>query len=107
MFLAIREWEFIDPKHYDLPVLGFWAGATVTADVEEIIKQDPDLIIYMTDTNGEAFIDQANDVQEQTGIPVVVLDYSIETTNKVYRILGDYLGEEERAGELAVLQKNH
>ena len=37
--------EFIPEEYANLPVLGRWAGADVTGNVEEILKLAPDIMI--------------------------------------------------------------
>lgn len=88
--------QFIHEKYLDLPALGVWMGAGATPNTEEIAKVAPDLIFcfWSTDQSG---IEMADTIQVQTGLPVVLMDYQIGATDKVFKLLGEYLEEEERA----------
>lgn len=94
--------EYLSDKAKSLPVLGGWMGEKSTANLEEIIKQKPDLIVFMTTTsiNGN-YTDLANSIQQQTSCPVVVLDSALSATPDMYLKLGDWLGVEARAKKLA------
>ena len=48
-------------------------------------------------TVNDTYINLANQVQEQTGIPYVLIDGSFEKPGETYRLLGELLGEEYRA----------
>ncbi|NLP44306.1 MAG: ABC transporter substrate-binding protein [Peptococcaceae bacterium] len=94
------EKQFIDPKYYDLPNLGRWKGSTPTGSIEDLLKAAPDIIISVGDVSPE-YIGDTDDIQKQTGIPVVMLDGSLQNTAEAYRVLGDLIGETARAEELA------
>ena len=53
--------------------------------------------IELTETN----ISEAETFQEQTDIPVVLIDGSFDKITKAYRFLGDIIGAQERAEEVA------
>lgn len=89
------------PKSYqDLPVLGGWFGKNNTGNIEEILKANPDIIIAMGSIY-DSSKNFADELQEQIGIPVVVVDGELESLAKSYQFLGDILDEEERCEELA------
>ena len=46
-------------------------------------------------------LSSADDLQNQTGIPVVVLDGTLDATPTTYRTLGALLGKEDQAEKLA------
>lgn len=95
--------EYIKSEYYDLPILGrFSAGSS---NVEEILKVNPDLIINMGDVN-EKYIAESDDIQSQLGIPVVMVDGSLEKQGDSYRFLGEIFGVSERAAELAVYSES-
>lgn len=99
--LSQQEKKYINKAYYDLPVLGGWFGKKNTGNIEEILKVNPDVIIamgYLSNTD----IDSVNKIQEQTGIPVVMIAGE-ELTNfdKSYEFLGSLLGKEDKAKELA------
>ena len=97
--LSKSDKQFISEKYYELPVLGVWSGKNGTGNVEEIIKVHPD-IIFSIGTIDKSQKDLSNKIQEQTGIPVVMLDAPLEKLDKMYEKLGAIMGEKDRAKEL-------
>ncbi|MFZ3132808.1 MAG: ABC transporter substrate-binding protein, partial [Desulfosporosinus sp.] len=96
--------KYLSDRARNLPVLGGWMGEKCTANLEEIAKLAPDLIIFMTDLDAENKVSSAttaNSITDQTKRPVIVLDSIITSTPKVYRIMGDILGVQDRAEKLA------
>ena len=92
--------RYMDEKYYDLPVTGRVYSTGGTVNYEEIIAAAPDLIIDM----GEAKEDIRGDmdeVQNQTGIPVVFIESGLDSMADAYEILGQLVGEEERAAQCA------
>ena len=90
----------IAPEYHDLPSLGRWKGSTPTGSIEELLKAGPDIIISVGDVSPE-YAGDADEIQNLTGIPVVMVDGSLQKTAEAYRFLGDLIGESERAEELA------
>lgn len=91
--------EYIDAQYLSLPVLGLMQGSNDTANKEEIMGREPDIIILVTEIDEDA-IETADDIQDKMCIPVVVLDYSLESLYKSYKFLGEIVGEEQRAEAL-------
>lgn len=90
---------FIDPKYYNLPVLGQFYG-TGDLNLEEIAAVDPQVIIDV----GEAKSTVAEDmdgIMKQVGIPTVHIDAGTTTMGDAYRMLGKLLGMEDPAEVLA------
>ena len=94
------EKKFVDPKYYDLPNLGRWKGTTPTGSIEDLLKAAPDIIISVGDVTPD-YVGDADEIQKQTGIPVVMLDGSLQNTAEAYRMLGELIGETARAEKLA------
>lgn len=93
--------EYLPEELASMPVIGGWMGQQVTANMEDIITLDPDVIIYVG-TDGTLGNDDVPDqIQKETGIPVVCASSALERTAEVYRTLGDWIGEAERGEELA------
>ena len=63
-----NEAEWIAKKYADLPELGRLTGRGNTANVEVVLKANPDLIVDVGSTNA-TFASLADRVQQQTGIP--------------------------------------
>ncbi len=94
------ERRYLLPETLKLPVLGGWFGKNGTGNVETLMAAHPQVIISVsdrTDTNR----DFADKLQKQTGIPVLVLDNSLEHSADAYAMLGEILGRQEQAALLA------
>ena len=63
------------------------------------MKIHPDIIVSMGDLN-DASVSSVDRIQQQLGIPVVVVDGSLQALDKAYVFLGDPAGEKDRAQEL-------
>lgn len=87
--------QFIKEEYRNLPIIGRWQG-TSSANMEEILRIKPDLIINMGDIN-ERYIEESDEIERLLGIPVILLDGSIAKQADTYRFLGELLGYEERA----------
>ena len=98
--MSETEIKYFSDANKDLPVLGGWRGPSYSGNIEEFLMVSPDVIINMGDVL-EAYISDAQEIESQTGIPVLMVDGSIQNTDKAYAFLGQVLGREERAGELA------
>jgi len=91
-----RPYIFACPELSELPSIGPMFGG----DPELIVEQDPD-IIFSTYTTAE----EANTLQELTGIPVVVLNHGDLNEGKqnfynALTLLGDILQKQSRAADL-------
>ena len=67
---------------------------------EEIRATKPDLILDYGSTSPR-YAERAARVQQETGIPVLLLDGRLERTPEIYRLLGPVLGAEARSDDLA------
>ncbi len=94
------EQRYIDEKYHHLPVIGGWFGKTSEGNVEEIMKVNPDVIISVGDTDPSS-AETADQIQEQTNIPVVLLDLDLEKIDQTYTMLGDLINEKEVTDRLA------
>jgi iron complex transport system substrate-binding protein len=94
----LEERPFIAPQYRDLPVLGRLTGRGGTANLEVVLKVQPDFILDFGSIR-DTYISLANNVQEQTKIPYVLIDGRFEATPAALRLLGDILGLKTR-GEL-------
>lgn len=76
------------------------AGSSV--DIEALPYHDVKLIFSISGTDlSDVKIDDAINLENQTGIPVVLIDGSFERIGETYKLLGHCLGREERAEALA------
>ncbi len=92
--------NFLLPDIASRPELGRLTGRGNTANLEAVLQAEPDLILDVG-TISDTYTSLADRVQSQTGIPYVLLDGRLETTDKAYRTLGALIGKEEKAAQLA------
>jgi len=98
--LRPAEKKYILPKYHTLPVLGTWRGTNTSGSVEELLKVDPDVIINMGDVDPK-YIADTEKIQDLLGIPVLMADGSLDNLEKTYQFMGNLLGVEKRAKQLA------
>jgi iron complex transport system substrate-binding protein len=84
----------------ELPEYGRLTGRGGTANIEAIVKFAPDIIID-SGSVGPTYLSLADNVQEQTKIPYLLLDGAFDKAPAIYRTLGKILGVPERAELLA------
>ena len=95
-----RPYRIAHPELAELPTIG-QGGANPKPNPEELLKVKPDVVFtcYLTE-------EQANNLQQKTGIPVVVLSYGkLATFNNKdlfdsIELAGKILNKEERAEEV-------
>lgn len=92
--------SFIAEPYRELPAHGRLTGRGGTANIEAALAMRPDLILDIG-TVDETYASLADRVQEQTGIPYVLIEGRFDGTVETLRKAGELLGEEERAGELS------
>jgi iron complex transport system substrate-binding protein len=95
-----NEREFLLPSVRDLPELGRLTGRGDTANIEVVLRAKPDLIFDFGSVNA-TYVSLANRVQDQTGVPYLLLDGRLDRTADTVRLLGKALGVRERAERIA------
>jgi len=98
--MTAAELAYLPPRYAALPVTGRLTGRANTANVESVLASKPDLVIDIG-TIAPIYASLADRVQEQTGIPYLLLDGALEKSAALYRQLGALLGAEDKAAELA------
>jgi len=98
--LAAAEKKYTLPAYQRLPVLGGYFGKDKVMNKEEVLKVGPDILLSMGEVDSAAAA-SADSLQQQLGIPVVVVGLELESMAETYAFMGSLLGVEERAGELA------
>ena len=84
-----------------LPIFGkLYGGKNADMSFEEIIKADPDAIIDAGERKDGIAAD-LDDVQQQTGLPVLFVQATLDIIAQAYRTLGGMLGADARAEKLA------
>ena len=94
------ERPFIAQRYADLPALGRLTGRGNTANVEVVLKAKPDFIVDYGTVN-DTYMSLADRVQQQTGIPYVLLDGDFDRMAEAILQMGRIAGEEKRAADLA------
>ena len=82
-----------------LPVIGQYYGQR-TLNLEELANLEGDVIIDLGDTKPKSAEDM-DEIQKHTGIPTIHINATLETSADAFRKLGELIGREERAEELA------
>ena len=94
------EKEFLVAPARDLPETGRLTGRGDTVSLERLVAAKPDLVVDFGSV-ADTFVSLANRVQEQTGIPYVLIDGTFAATPASLRLAADILGRPARGAELA------
>ena len=97
-----EELKYLPEGYGDRPSLGTLAGGK-ELNPEAIINAGPQLILSITQTSEitQSDIDTADDIQEKTGIPCIILKGGMDDVVELYTRLGDLLGREDDAKVLS------
>ncbi|HOX50297.1 MAG TPA: ABC transporter substrate-binding protein [Fibrobacteria bacterium] len=98
--LRARETPWLLATYAKRPVLGGWFGKSSGANLEEIVKVHPDVIVSAGTMDPQSLA-SSEKIQGKTGLPVVAVDGSLERIPDAYRFLGTLVGAKERADTLA------
>jgi iron complex transport system substrate-binding protein len=94
------EARFLPEQYVQLPTLGRLTGRGNTANMEVILRAQPDLILD-SGSVAPTFVSLANRVQAQIGIPYVLLDGRFASLGTSLRTVGMLLDQEEHGRRLA------
>ena len=92
--------SYLPAKFARLPVVGGLVRPNPAEAVQVVARMRPDLIIEAGPVTPEAAA-RAEQIQQQTGVPYLLLDNGIQPTPHTLRIIGALLGAAERGGDLA------
>jgi iron complex transport system substrate-binding protein len=98
--LRPEEAAFFPDEATRLPELGRLTGRGNTANVEVLLKARPDLVVDVGAT-APVFVSLADRVQQQTGLPYLLLDGRFESIPETLRALGHAMGDKDAAERLA------
>lgn len=93
--------KYLGSEYKALPMLGHLYGGKGTMDLEALLSAGPDVVIDVGDQKG-SIVEDLNALTEQSGIPFVHIDGSLEGAPETYRRLGELLGRQEKAEQLAL-----
>lgn len=97
--LSEDEKKFIPEQYWKLPMLGGWSSANPTANIEELVKANIDVIFVPAIVNPK-IVDMANNIQSKTGIPTVIVSSDLDKMGEAYDLMGKVLDKKERAAIL-------
>lgn len=95
-----EEMEFLLPGIGNRPEVGRITGRGNSANLESVLALKPDLVLDSGSTR-QTYVELADRVQSQTGIPYALLDGRFEHIPASYRTLGELVGRRTRAAQLA------
>ena len=91
---------FLGPGACDKPEVGKITGRGNTTNLEVLLQLKPDLILDVG-TISDTYVSLAARVQEQTGIPYVLLDGRFDAVAVLYRKLGELTHRQDQAEAFA------
>lgn len=91
---------YLRPEVANLPELGRLTGRGDTLNLEVLLSANPDLILDYGTINA-TYIDLADRVQDQAGLPYMLFDGSFAVMPQSIRQMADLLGVSERGEALA------
>src|SRR5262249_7931282 len=94
------ELPFLNPVVRKLPEIGRLTGRGDTSNLEVLLKAKPDVIIDFGSAT-PTYVSLADRVQTQTGIPYLLIDGRLANTVAGLRLVGEFIGVEQRAQQLA------
>ncbi|MCB1725782.1 MAG: iron ABC transporter substrate-binding protein [Gammaproteobacteria bacterium] len=94
------ERPYLAAPYRDLPETGRLTGRGDNANLERVLRTRPDLIVDFGSVR-DTYASLADAVQNQTGIPYLLIDGRFDNTPAALRLLGSVLGVPARGDELA------
>jgi iron complex transport system substrate-binding protein len=94
------ERPYLAPAARDLPEHGRLTGRGDTANIEVVLALKPDLVFDFGSVS-PTYVSLADRVQQQTGLPYLLVDGRLDRTTASIRLLGEVLGVAQRAERIA------
>lgn len=98
--LSDAELKYVGDSCKDLPVYGQIYGGKGDFNKEAVSNADPQVIIDIGEAK-KTIVEDMDGIQEATGIPCVHIEASFDNYDEAYKKLGELLGVQDRANELA------
>jgi iron complex transport system substrate-binding protein len=92
--------SFLPAQYASLPEIGRLTGRGNTVNLESVVQLAPDLVLDVGSTTA-TYVSLADQVQEQTHIPAVLIGGRLAETPTTLRTVGGLLGIPERAEAVA------
>ena len=99
------EAAYLPPGAAALPEVGRLTGRDNTANLEAVVALRPDLVLDYGSL-GRTYASLADRVQEQTGIPTLLLDGALPRIPDTYRLLGSIL-DRAAAAQVRAMSSEH
>ncbi len=99
--LRPEERGYIAPAFRDLPETGRLTGRGNESNLERVLALKPDLIVDVGSIT-PTYVDLANRIQAQTGIPYILIDGRFDHSAQAVRLLGQAIGAADRAEAIAL-----
>lgn len=91
---TVRQRPYLPEETWYLPTFGQFYGAKSTLNKESLIDAQPQIVIDTGDRKATITEDMVS-IQNQTGIPTLFYEATIELMPHAYRRIGELLGKEE------------
>ncbi len=98
--LTLDERGYIPARYAELPTLGKLTGRSNTPNLDVVRSAQPD-VIFDYGIITPAYVELADRVQRETGVPYLLVDGSLAGIPRAYDLMGDVLGVPDRAKDLA------
>ncbi len=95
-----EELAYLDPVIGSRPEVGRLTGRGNTTNLETLLQLRPDLIVDVGSV-ARTFVETADRIQAQTGLPYALLDGRFDRIAESYRLLGALTGRVARGEDLA------
>lgn len=92
--------KYLPPELFELPTTGQLYGSKSTINLESLIEAAPQVIIDLGDRK-KGIASNMDALQAQTGIATIFLEADLNHIAEAYRSLGELLGLQEKAEEIA------
>lgn len=103
--LSDKQKEYIDDKMDTLPVFGQFYGKNSDLNMEELVKNSPDVVMDIGEAK-KSIVEDMNNLQSQINIPVVFVEATLETMSDAYNKIGEIIGDTSKTKELSEYCKN-
>jgi iron complex transport system substrate-binding protein len=88
--------RYLPRERWDLPTFGQFYGKNANLNLEALIAAKPDVIIDIGEAK-KTVREDMDGIQEQTGIPVIFVEATLDTMKRAYLDLGEITGERTAA----------
>ena len=103
--LSAAETKYVGEQYASLPVYGQIYGGKGDFNKEAVAAADPQLILDIGEAK-KSIVEDLDEIQAATGIPCVHVEATLGSYDEAYTMLGELLGQQERAAELSEYCKN-